>query len=898
MTNINFDNPYLLLIAIPLAALVFIPFFIAFRKQNRDKHVVASLILHLLMIACVTLAAGGLSATRIVTETNVYVVADVSYSSHSNFDEVDGYISKVRRKLPQNSQMGVVCFGKDAVVHNALGGKITSVSEAVVDDSATDIYGALQYTADLFDPNVIKYIVLITDANQTKGDDESRLQETIAALKQRGIRVNAIFVDATLPTDECEVQVNGVEYVQSTYLGQGTEAIAYIQSNTEMTATVKTYKGDELIETAAVDLIIGENDYTFTLDTSEAGSFDYTLTVEDEEDAFPSNNTYSFTQTVTAKRKVLLVTAESGDVTNAKQLFQGDDIELNIRQYTSSMKKNNKKLKVPTTLEELCSYDQFILSGINIPEEVEGYTQFIDNLNVAVSIYGKSLLTFGDLALHTKTEDAVDLQNLENILPVQFGSNENDATLYGLVIDVSRSMNEKGKMQKAKDAACFLIDQFQPTDGIIIVSYCASGATVMSMRNANETGKAMAKAAIEDLTPIQGTYVAGGLERMQTEMRGHSNFLNKQAILIGDSMQASTTSAGESSVAVAAEMYGEGICVSALNIDNEDDEGNFKGIAAAGKGKYYKGFTDEQLKSVLEGAMVENLRGQIVQQTTAVHIQLPTDKVLSGIRSFNSIKGYICGQAKGDAVVVLTVDYERTSGVKTKLPLYSYRTCGKGKVATFNSSLSGTWVTGFLDKNGEKAGMTLFRNMLDTNIPNERIDAPCLYKVTPSSDTEIEVIPGNLYQETAVEVTLTTPSEETITYTLNFDGSRHFGRIETTEIGKYGLQIKYALNGKEYVTNTTFMVPFLEEYDRFAGYSAGLLYDLVDDLGVVSLDGEDISFNTDKDEIETYIYSFVVPLMIVCVALFVVDVCIRKLRWEDIKSLFVRTNKSKKGGKP
>ena len=72
----------------------------------------------------------------------------------------------------------------------------------------------------------------------------------------------------------------------------------------------------------------------------------------------------------------------------------------------------------------------------------------------------------------------------------------------------------------------------------------------------------------------------------------------------------------------------------------------------------------------------------------------------------------------------------------------------------------------------------------------------------------------------------------------------------------------------------------------------------MDDLGVVSLDGEDISFNTDKDEIETYIYSFVVPLMIVCVALFVVDVCIRKLRWEDIKSLFVRTNKSKKGGKP
>ena len=898
MTNISFDNPHFLLIAIPLLALIFIPFFISFRKQNRDKHVIASLILHLLMIVCVTLAAGGLSATRIVTETNVYVVADVSYSSHLNLDEVDGYISKVRGKLPKNSQMGVVCFGKDVVLHNALGESITSVSEAVVDDSATDIYGALDYTANLFEPNVIKHIVLITDANQTQGADESRLRETIATLKQKDIYVNAIYVDATLPQDECEVQVNGVEYVQSTYLGQGTEAIAYIQSNTAMTATVKFYKGEELIDTTSVDLIVGENDHAFTLDTSAAGMFDYTLTVEDEDDGFLLNNSYSFTQSVTAKRKILFVSAEKAEVNNAKQLFAGDDIELDIREYTSTMSQRGQKLKVPTTIEALCQYDQFVLSGINIPEQVEGYTQFIDNLNVAVSTYGKSLLTFGDLQLHTKTANVEDLENLENILPVQFGVREEDATLYGIVIDVSRSMNSNSKLQKAKDAASFMIDQFQPSDGIIIVSYSAAGATVMSMRNANETGKAAAKAAIEAITPIQGTYVAGGLERMRVEMSSHTDFFNKQVVLIGDSVQASTTSTGLNAANVAAQMCGEGICVSALNIDNEDDAGGFRAIATAGKGKYYRGFTDAQLKSVLETSLAENLMGTIVEETTNVNIQLPTDAVLSGINSFNPIKGYICGQAKGDAVVVLTVDYERASGVKTKLPLYSYRNCGNGKVASFNSKLGGSWVTNFIDKNGEQAGMQFFRNVLSTNIPSERIDTPCLYTVTPDSYTSIEVIPSNLYQATTVEITLTTPSANTQTHTLSFDGSRHFGSIETTEIGRYDMEIKYVINEQEYVTNTMFMIPYLEEYDRFAGYSAGLLYDLVDERGIVSLDGEDLNFSVNKDDIETYIYSFVVPLMIACVALFVADVCIRKLRWGDIKSLFVRQNKtSKKGGK-
>ncbi len=922
MTNINFDNPYLLLIAIPLLALILIPFFISFRKQNRDKHVIASLILHLLMIVCVTLATAGLSATRIVTETNVYVVADVSYSSHLNFDEVDGYISKVRDKLPKNSKMGVVCFGKDAVLHNALGEKITSVSEATVDDSATDIYGALDYTANLFEPNVIKHIVLITDANQTDGANESDLRETIAKLQQKDIYVNAIYVDATLPQGVGEIQVNGVEYVQSTYSGQGTEAVAYIQSNTATTASVKLYKGEELVFEEAVDLIAGENEYAFTLDTTQktedsvedgvedggrSYTVSYTLTVEDEDDGLLLNNEYSFTQEITKKRKVLLIGSsltndEKWEMDNAEQLFSGDDIELDVREHTD----NRKKLKLPTTIEELCGYDQIVISSINFPEQVEGFTQFINNLNVAVSTYGKSLLTFGDLQLQAKTDGVNDLQNLENILPVQFGAPEN-ATLYGIVIDVSRSMNENGEMQKAKDAASFLIEQFNPTDGIILVSYSVSGEVVMTMRNATEEGKAEAKAALMGLTPVQGTYVAGGLERMRLEMKSHTNFFNKEVILIGDSEQASSTAGGTSATNVAKNMYAEGIRVSALNIGEESDQGQFKQITQSGKGKYYVGCSDAQLESVLQGGdIVENITGTIVNNvTTAVRIQSATDAVLDGIDSFNPIKGYICAKVKGDAIVVLAVDYERSDGSTTKLPLYSYRACGNGKVATFNSKLGGSWVDSktssavtFIDKNGEQAGMKFFRNVLETNVPTERIDMPCLYTVTPSANTTIEVVPSNLYRTTSVEITLTTPSGDSETQALHFDGTRHFAALETPEIGQYALEIKYVFDGKEYSTKTTFMIPYLEEYNRFAGYSAGLLYDLVDGRGVVSWDGDDISFSMDKDDIETYVYSFVVPLMIACVALFVVDVCIRKLRWNDIKSIFVRQSKAqKKGGK-
>ena len=49
MSSINFDNPWLLLLAIPLAALFIVPFFIAIRKDNANGHNIASGVIHIIM---------------------------------------------------------------------------------------------------------------------------------------------------------------------------------------------------------------------------------------------------------------------------------------------------------------------------------------------------------------------------------------------------------------------------------------------------------------------------------------------------------------------------------------------------------------------------------------------------------------------------------------------------------------------------------------------------------------------------------------------------------------------------------------------------------------------------------------------------------------------------------
>ena len=116
MKNISFDNPYLLLVAIPVALAVIIPFFLVRNKDNKNALWTISLCVHIVIILLVALAIAGLASVSVLTKTTVYVVADVSYSSDKNLDQIDEYIEKIKKSLPDKYSLGVVCFGKNCVV--------------------------------------------------------------------------------------------------------------------------------------------------------------------------------------------------------------------------------------------------------------------------------------------------------------------------------------------------------------------------------------------------------------------------------------------------------------------------------------------------------------------------------------------------------------------------------------------------------------------------------------------------------------------------------------------------------------------------------------------------------------------------------------------------------------
>ena len=71
MNSINFDNPWLLIIGIPLLLMVIVSFIIAVRKDNKTIHNVTSFAIHILIVILITLGLAKTSYERIITETNI-----------------------------------------------------------------------------------------------------------------------------------------------------------------------------------------------------------------------------------------------------------------------------------------------------------------------------------------------------------------------------------------------------------------------------------------------------------------------------------------------------------------------------------------------------------------------------------------------------------------------------------------------------------------------------------------------------------------------------------------------------------------------------------------------------------------------------------------------------------
>ena len=888
MINISFDRPLLLLIIVPLLALILIPFFIAIRKSNCTKGVIVSLVLHVLIASAVTLVAAGAHYRETVTETQVVVLADASYSSEHNLDLVDEYVRSVEGALPENSKMSVVAFGKDVKRITDFGDDFTTVRASGVDSSETDIKSALEYAEGLFGEGVVKRIVLITDGKETAGFGHAGVVSAIEMLYDKGIYVDAVYVDNNLGEEDREVQLTSVDVTPSTYLHRETTADVLLQSSTDgANARVTLYRDGVEVSTQYAILTRGYNVLNFNLPTNEAGIFEYTVSVSaDGIDTSLKNNEYSFVQEVSGRIRVLLITGNEGDLARAEELY-GENAEITC--YFDDP-------AIPCTVEELIFYDEIVLSDVDV-RELDNITSFLDAVDTVVSRYGKSLLTFGDLKIQNQTDDT--LKDLQDMLPVRYGNNEQDPKHVCIVVDISRSMEFNYKLDMAKAASKQILSIMDDKDSLTIVCFWGDYTTPWPTTPI-EGQRELIESVIDAFEPTQGTMLDAGLREAYDKISA-SSIEKQQVFLISDGR--SWANEEDGAITTAEELAKLGVPVSVLNVGTKVQSGDdssgaavrlLESIAEVGDGSYYFAESITDLNRVILAEISDDVTESVIETTSPVFVKIPSDSVLSSGFVPPSVDGFVYAKAKDSAKTVLTTEFTKAKGGITEPPIYSYWSYGRGNVSSFTSSLSSKWTSEW--QSGQ--GAEVIRNIFDVNIPKSKHSYPFTLELTTSGgETVLSMIPDTLKYDATASIRITYPDGTVAEEPLDFSSDGYYFEFASDTVGTYVLETTYSLSSREYSATTFMTVPYLDEYDSFTVFSVADLHKIIRNRGSVFEGVDGLVLENREEDVATFILYLTVPLMIAAVSLYVVDVIIRKLRWTDIRNLFGMKERKKQRSK-
>ena len=896
MKNISFDNPYLLLIAIPLVLIILVPYFIIGNKDNRSATWKISIALHIVIVALVSLAAAGLKSTSVLTQTTVYVVADVSYSSQKNIDEIDGYIQEIQENLPVNSKLGIVCFGKNQIHLTPAGNTPQSVANAlakdVFDDGATNIASALNYTETLFKGDTLKRIVLITDGNDTVNQSVGSIANAVSRLTENGVKIDAIFLNNNLKEGEIEVQVSDVEFSSSTYLGHKNEAKILLQAFGETDVMLELYQreqaqdGEEAAAFEKIDYTVlttetGLIPVTMNIPSNLSGTFEYMVKVVADEDISSFNNERTFTQEIVGKTKIMLVTGNAED-RNVVEVMYGSHADID------SYVVNHEGSRVPFTLEELVEYDEIVVSNVDI-RNIRNVNAFVDSLDMAISQYGKSLITFGDLRLQTDAKDAI-FNKFKELLPVNYGNSSREGKLYTIVLDVSHSMFMASKFTTAKQAAIKLLSVLGDDDYVCLVTF--SGEIKVETPKKAAACRQDLIEYIDSLTTEHGTDIGLGLEEALKTIQA-LRLEENQVMLISDGFSFDST---VDAVDAASRLKAEGATVSAINTYIPADGSNGlttlrNVVAAGGNGKCYAIQRPEDVEGVVFGAVADDIGDVIVKKDVKVNVVKYNDGIVGGIESLPMVSGYIISMEKYDATVPLTVSHVKDSGYTESMPLYAYRSHGNGKVSSFTSNLSGEWTKYWTAADKER----FISNLFLTNTPKTRMEEPFTVNIERAEQqTYIEIVPSVLNPEAKTTLKISKPDGKAArTYELAFDAQKYFYTLDSDLVGTYNIQIIYSYDDKEFVSYESFNIPYFAEYNAFAACDTSNINDFMRGKGSIT-EGGIPNLENDKSEISTYQVSFRIPLLIAGVAIFLVDILVRKLIYDKKKK--PQEKKKDKGG--
>lgn len=887
MSNIKFDNPWLLFLIIPFVGLVIAGFFIVPKqKRFRPKNII-SLAIHMVLAVTLSFSFSNMQFLTSSQEVELYLVADCSDSQKTNVEQIAKTVNQIRSEADNTTKVGLVAFAKDFKVLYKAGSNlndsdVTKSLNSVFETedfnrSATDLQGALEYTDSLFNKTAIKRMVLVTDGIET---DNSALS-AVETLLANNVSLDVVGLDQKTGD---EVAITGLEYTDHCFLNRKENVKVMIRSKKGAPATLTLTSNGEIVSTQSLTLSKGLNIATFALDSSTLGTKDYQVSVNCTKDSFKENNERSFSQDYTDDFSVLFIGSSSDELTNLK----------NLNSFSQKTKIDSyiDRSDVPYLLSDLVKYDEIVVSNTNLTE-LDNSEEFINNLYTAVNDYGKTLMTFGSTFSGQSASGSSAKYN--DLLPIQ---NQSDgAKALVLVIDRSGSMQTDSRLSKAKNGAIKVLDVLNENDMVSIVSFSDTvkvHQAMTSVKNKDQIIEAISKIKVDG-----GTVLSSGLKEAQKQLRG-LDVEYKNIIALTDG---STASGDEKKcLRLVSDMADENICSSFINITNSSGASFLKKCANKGNGSYYYCRTAASLENIILTSVSNDMANKPVvgdndTPSFAVQINDVNDATISGISSLEPVTGYIFSHMKPDANTVLTVQYKKTitdeSGnsnvVVSTAPLFAYWTYGKGTVASFTSNIGGDYAEWTQDFRAEQSGKTFLQNMVTQCLPSRSATSPIDITYTNNGfSSAVSVLSSDNNPEARAHIKVVDPNGKSIgEYDFYFDGKYYSGTIALSMddqgkviSGKYTLDVHYQTQDSSKAFNTSLPLFFdcSKEYDSFSNDGdAAMMYRLAKLANGTYSNSSDYHYKaTSSEVVQKSYHSTMTFFLITSVVLYLIDIFIRK----------------------
>jgi Ca-activated chloride channel family protein len=155
-----------------------------------------------------------------------------------------------------------------------------------------------------------------------------------------------------------------------------------------------------------------------------------------------------------------------------------------------------------------------------------------------------------------------------------------------MVLDRSGSMEDRGKMEYAREAAKIVVDRMRARDVLAVVEY-DDEISVLWPASPVES-KSLIKRRIDALTPRGSTDLCGGLMRGVDEARRHRRGSDiNRVILLSDGLANEGVTDPREIYGLVREAKRRGITVSTMGLGLDYNEDLMRGIAEHGGGNYY-----------------------------------------------------------------------------------------------------------------------------------------------------------------------------------------------------------------------------------------------------------------------------------------------------------------------